>query len=114
MLDVHKGKVGDSSCKDKQVLKRVRDSLNTDEASGTVGEFAFGINSKARFVDEFLEAEKVLGTVHIAFGDNSDMPSGKNTSKNHMDLLMSRPTVRITNMDRSAFKVLGDGVFQQL
>jgi leucyl aminopeptidase (aminopeptidase T) len=88
--------------------------LNTDEASGTVGEFAFGINSKARFVDEFLEAEKVLGTVHIAFGDNSDMPSGKNTSKNHMDLLMSRPTVRITNMDRSAFKVLGDGVFQQL
>lgn len=113
-LDVHEGKVRDSSCKDKIVLKRVRDSLNTDEASGTVGEFAFGINSKARFVDEFLEAEKVLGTVHIAFGDNSDMPSGRNMSKNHMDLLMSRPTVKITNKDRSTFKVLTDGAFQKL
>jgi hypothetical protein len=111
-LTIRKGKVQDSSSEDKQVLKRVRDSLNTDETSGTVGEFAFGINSKARFVEEFLEAEKVLGTIHIAFGDNSDMPGGKNPSKNHMDLLMSKPTVKVTNKDGSTFKTLVDGIFQ--
>ena len=111
-LTIRKGKVQDSSSGDKQVLKRVRDSLNTDETSGTVGEFAFGINSKARFVEEFLEAEKVLGTIHIAFGNNSDMPGGKNPSKNHMDLLMSKPTVKVTNKDGSTFKTLVDGIFQ--
>ncbi len=112
-LTVNKGKVQDSKCEDKQVLKRVRDSLNTDETSSTVGEFAFGINAKARFVEEFLEAEKVLGTTHIAFGNNSDMPSGKNPSKNHMDLLMSKPTVKATTKDGTVFKVLADGVFQK-
>ncbi len=111
-LTIRKGKVQDSLSEDKQVLKRVRDSLNTDETSGTVGEFAFGINSKARFVEEFLEAEKVLGTIHIAFGDNSDMPGGKNPSKNHMDLLMSKPTVKVINKDGSTFKTLVDGIFQ--
>lgn len=111
---VHKGKVQDSSSEDKNVLKRVKDSLGTDETSSTVGEFAFGINSKARFVEEFLEAEKVLGTIHVAFGNNSDMPGGKNPSKNHMDLLMSKPTVKTTNKDGSTFKVLIEGVFQKL
>ncbi len=113
-LTASKGKAQDSKCEDKQVLKRVRDSLNTDETSSIVGEFAFGINSKARFVEEFLEAEKLLGTIHIAFGDNSDMPGGKNPSKNHMDLLMSKPTVKVTNKNGSTFKVLVDGVFQKL
>jgi leucyl aminopeptidase (aminopeptidase T) len=112
-LTVSKGKAQDSKCEDKQVLKRVRDSLNTDETSSIVGEFAFGINSKARFVEEFLEAEKLLGTIHIAFGHNSDMPGGKNPSKNHMDLLMSKPTVKVTNKNGSTFKVLVDGVFQK-
>jgi leucyl aminopeptidase (aminopeptidase T) len=110
-LTVHKGKVEKTECEDKQVLKRVQDSLNTDATSSTVGEFAFGINAKARFVEEFLEAEKVLGTVHIAFGDNSDMPSGKNPSRNHMDLLMSKPTVKATNKDGSTFQALTNGTF---
>jgi aminopeptidase len=112
-LTVHKGKVEKTECEDKQALKRVQDSLNTDATSSTVGEFAFGINAKARFVEEFLEAEKVLGTVHIAFGDNSDMPGGKNPSRNHMDLLMSKPTVKATNKDGSTFQALTNGAFQK-
>jgi leucyl aminopeptidase (aminopeptidase T) len=113
-LTVRKGRVQGSSCEDKQVLKRVKDSLNTDERSSTVGEFAFGINSKARFVEEFLEAEKMFHTIHIAFGNNSDMPNGKNPSANHMDFLVSQPTVQVFNKDGSNFKALVGGVFQKL
>jgi len=111
-LTVHNGKVQDSSSEDSQELRRIRDSLNTDAESSTVGEFAFGINPKARFVEEFLEAEKILGTIHIAFGNNSDMPGGKNQSKNHMDFLISKPTVKIFNKDGSGIDVLVNGVFR--
>jgi aminopeptidase len=111
-LTVQKGEVKSSSCDDKQVLERVRESLKTDEGSSIVGEFAFGINPKARFVEEFLEAEKMLSTVHIAFGDNSDMPKGKNQSKNHMDFLISNPTVKASNKNGSSIDVLADRVFQ--
>ncbi|HVP26826.1 MAG TPA: aminopeptidase [Candidatus Bathyarchaeia archaeon] len=113
-LTVRNGKVHGSSCEDKQVLKRVKDSLNTDERSSTVGEFAFGINPKARFVEEFLEAEKMFHTIHIAFGNNSDMPNGKNPSANHMDFLVSKPTVQVVNKDGSKSKVLVEGVFQNI
>jgi len=113
-LTVRNGKVKDSSSADQQVLKRVKDSLNTDERSDIVGEFAFGINPKARFVEEFLEAEKMLETIHIAFGNNSDMPEGKNKSTNHMDLLISKPTVKVINKDGSSMTALANGNFQSL
>jgi aminopeptidase len=112
-LIVQNGKVRGSSSTNTQVLKRVKDSLNTDENASTVGEFAFGINPKARFVDEFLEAEKLLGTIHIAFGNNSDFPGGKNPSKNHLDLLVSEPTVTAFNKDDSSMTVLENGKFSR-
>jgi hypothetical protein len=52
--------------------------------------------------------------VHIAFGNNSDMPGGKNPSNNHMDFLISKPTVKIINTDNSTFDVLVDGTFKNL
>ncbi|MCJ7425419.1 aminopeptidase [Candidatus Bathyarchaeota archaeon] len=113
-LSVKHGKVQDSSSEDLRVLRRVKDSLNTDENSSTVGEFAFGVNPKARFTREFLEAEKMLGTIHIAFGNNSDFPGGKNPSKNHLDLLVSKPSVRILDAGGSGTDVLVNGVFQLL
>jgi leucyl aminopeptidase (aminopeptidase T) len=113
-LIVKNGKVQVSSSEDAHALKRMKNSLNTDDWSDVVGEFAFGINPKARFVEEFLEAEKMLGTIHIAFGNNSDMPNGKNQSKNHMDFLVSKPTVKVFNKNGSDTKVLVNGVFQPL
>jgi leucyl aminopeptidase (aminopeptidase T) len=106
------GKVCDTFSADMSVLRKVKDSLNTDERSNVIGEFAFGINSKARFVEEFLESEKMLGTIHMAFGNNSDMPSGQNKSRNHMDFMFSNPTVKVFNRDGNSFTVLADGIFQ--
>ncbi len=105
------GQVVKAASKNQSVLKAVKESLGTDEWSNAVGEFAFGINPKARFVQEFLEAEKILGTVHVAFGDNLDYPGGKNPSENHMDFLMSHPTVRIFKENGESATIMRDGCF---
>jgi hypothetical protein len=77
-----------------------------------VGEFAFGINPKAASLEEFLETEKIIETVHIAFGHNLDMPGGKNPSANHMDFLISKPTVTITNNRGETATISKNGKFQ--
>jgi len=106
------GKAQEVTSEDKEVLKKVRDTLKTDEWADIVGEFAFGINPKAKLVQEFVEDEKILGTTHIAFGHNLDMPAGRNASRNHIDLLISKPTVKITRDDGSTIVVLERGQFK--
>ncbi len=63
-------------------------------------------------MNEFVEAEKILGTVHVAFGANTDMPGGKNASKNHVDFLISKPVVRVKKVDEKFITVLEDGHFK--
>jgi aminopeptidase len=111
-VTVKSGRVKSVFSKDKDHLRRVKETFQTDDWSDIVGEFAFGINPKARFVQEFLETEKILGTVHIAFGANTDMPGGKNPSKNHMDLLISTPTVTVTKENGEKVMILEKGCFQ--
>ena len=106
------GKAEKLLSKDKNILRKVKDTFETDDWSDIVGEFAFGINPKARFVNEFLEAEKILGTIHVAFGANTDMPGGKNPSKNHIDLLISKPTVKVKKEDEIVITVLEEGHFK--
>lgn len=113
-LHVKGGKVQNASSQDPNVLKRVQASLDTDAMSSVVGEFAFGINPKARFVEEFLEAEKIHGTVHIAFGDNTDFPGGKNDSGNHMDFLMGKPTVKAKMINGVVDTLVESGIFQPI
>jgi leucyl aminopeptidase (aminopeptidase T) len=111
-LTVKNGAVVRVESREIEVRKRVCASLATDNMAKVVGEFAFGINPRARFVEEFLETEKIQGTIHIAFGDNLDFPSGKNNSSNHMDFLINKPTVRAYKNDFTIVDVLKDGVFQ--
>jgi len=106
------GRVETVFSRDKDHLRRVEETFATDDWSDVVGEFAFGINPKARFLQEFLEAEKILETIHVAFGANTDMPGGKNPSKNHMDLLISDPTVKVTKENRETVTILEKGRFQ--
>lgn len=111
-LQVKQGVVAKVSSDDEATLSQVRSRLATDDWAKVVGEFAFGINPKARFIDEFLESEKIVGTTHFAFGSNTDMPGGRNLSSSHMDLLISKPTVRAIKKDGEALTVLADGKFQ--
>lgn len=62
------------------------------EKSKTVGEFGIGTNPYAKICGEILEDEKVLGTVHFAFGNNLSF-GGTNDVSFHVDGLISKPTV---------------------
>jgi hypothetical protein len=105
------GKAINFECSDKNLLKRVESALSVDEMARHVGEFAFGLNNRARLSANFLEAEKVAKTVHIAFGHNTDFPGGMNTSGTHMDFLISKPTVEVTSMKENRFVVMRDGIW---
>ncbi len=111
-ISVEKGEVVQTSSQNEEALKRVRNALSADEWAKVAGEFAFGINPSAKSVEEFLEAEKIEGTVHFAFGHNTDMPGGKNPSCNHTDFLVSKPTVEVTNRNGERTIVLRDGAFE--
>ncbi len=111
-IDVENGTAAKVTSKNKIILRKVNETFATDEWSSTVGEFAIGINPKARLMEEFLETEKILGTVHIAFGDNLDYPGGKNPSKNHMDFLMSGPTVKVVKENGKTITILDNGAFK--
>ena len=58
----------------------------------TVAEFGIGTNDKAILTGNILEDEKVMGTIHIAFGDNKSM-GGSVRVASHLDGLIKEPSV---------------------
>jgi aminopeptidase len=58
----------------------------------TVAEFGIGTNDRAILTGVILEDEKVMGTIHIAFGDNKSM-GGSVRVASHLDGLVKTPTV---------------------
>ncbi len=57
-----------------------------------VAEFGIGTNDRAPLSGVILEDEKVMGTIHIAFGDNKSM-GGSVRVASHLDGLVKQPTV---------------------
>jgi aminopeptidase len=96
-IEVKDGKVQKVECEDQKALNVIKEAQSIDNMAKHVGEFAFGLNPKARIVEEFLESEKVGNTIHVAFGNNMDYPGVvANNSANHQDFLVDKPTVEIT------------------
>ena len=63
-------------------------TLNTDEGSRYVGEFAIGTNGGiTRFTREILFDEKIGGTFHIALGAGYPETGSKNESAIHWDMI---------------------------
>jgi leucyl aminopeptidase (aminopeptidase T) len=94
-LDVKGGKVQNIQCADASAKAAIEKAQAVDPWASRIGEFAFGLNTHARMMQEFLETEKMAGTVHVAFGNNADYPGGKNMSRTHMDFLITAPTVTL-------------------
>jgi len=57
-----------------------------------VAEFGIGTNDKVILSGKIIEDEKVMGTIHIAFGDNKSM-GGTVRVASHLDGLIKSPTV---------------------
>ena len=72
---------------------RLRELLEPHGLDGrNVAEFGIGTNDKAILTGLILEDEKVMGTIHIAFGDNKSM-GGNVRVASHLDGLIKHPTV---------------------
>jgi aminopeptidase len=85
-------------------LKRL---IQTEKNAGNIAEFGIGTNPKAVRFDNILEAEKILGTCHIAIGDNSSF-GGKVRANVHIDLLIEKPTVVLKVGDKEV-KLMENG-----
>jgi leucyl aminopeptidase (aminopeptidase T) len=59
-----------------------------------IAELGIGTNDKAIISGKILEDEKILGTVHLALGDNKSM-GGKVGVSSHLDGLILKPSVWI-------------------
>lgn len=109
-LEVQDGRVEKIESDDKDILKIVKETQATDEMAKYVGEFAFGLNPKARLVEQFLESEKVGNAVHVAFGNNMDYPGiVANNSANHQDFLIDKPSVDVIYSNGRSRRVMEKG-----
>ncbi len=61
-----------------------------------IAEFGIGTNDSAKLSGVLLEDEKVMGTVHIALGNNVSMGGSVNVPI-HLDGVMKKPTVYLDN-----------------
>jgi leucyl aminopeptidase (aminopeptidase T) len=81
------------SIKGGKIAKQFRKLLK-NELYKNVAELGIGTNDKAKRPDNILETEKILGTVHIALGDNSSF-GGKVSVPFHEDYIFFKPNLEV-------------------
>jgi len=74
-----------------------------------IAELGIGTNDKASRPDNVLEAEKILGTIHIALGDNTGF-GGVVSAPFHEDYVFYRPTLTAIMADGSENIIISDGL----
>ena len=89
-------KFRDGAVESIEGVEEYRDFLEnlfkTYEDARKIAEFGVGTNPGASRVDNVLEAEKILGTIHIAIGDNAGF-GGTNRVPFHTDYVVFEPQV---------------------
>lgn len=76
-----------------------------------IAELGIGTNDKASRPDNVLEAEKILGTIHIALGDNSGF-GGTVSAPFHEDYVFYRPTLTAIMADGSEAVIIAGGALK--
>ena len=93
MVKIEKGLVKDITGNDPYA-KKLETKLNENQDFRNIAELGIGTNGMAKRADNILESEKILGTIHIAFGDNSTF-GGNVRTPFHQDFVVFNPTVRV-------------------
>ena len=110
LLTVKDGTVVDVSGKDEYVAY-LKNKLDERPENRNIAELGIGTNNSAKRPDNILESEKILGTIHIALGDNSSF-GGKVKAPFHQDFVFFRPTVTLIHKDGSRRDILKGGKLQ--
>ena len=84
-------------------LESLLDSVGKEARN--IAEFGIGTNEKARITGNILEDEKVIGTCHIALGNNAGF-GGKVNVQLHLDGIIKNPTIWVDNK-----KIMSNGNF---
>jgi leucyl aminopeptidase (aminopeptidase T) len=79
-----------------------------NENCRNIAELGIGTNDRASRPDNVLEAEKILGTIHIALGDNTGF-GGTVSAPFHEDYVFYRPTLTAVMADGSERVIIDDG-----
>jgi len=93
---------------DEEFISRLENIFKRYPLARNIAEFGVGTNEKAKMGTTILELEKILGTIHVAIGDNSTI-GGKTLVPFHMDFLFENPTVEVKLSNGSTFRILEDG-----
>ncbi len=89
IIEIDKGKAV-SIKGDRGKLRRMLDAPGPKGRN--LAELGIGTNHKAKITGNVLEDEKVMGTIHLAFGDNSTF-GGRVKVDVHLDGMILKPTV---------------------
>jgi aminopeptidase len=106
-LTVREGLVRDISGEDPYT-DYLASRLSGRKENGNIAELGIGTNDRATRPDNILESEKILGTVHIALGDNSSF-GGTVKTPFHQDFVLFRPTVTLVDRKGGKTTLMEDG-----
>ncbi|WP_457679225.1 aminopeptidase [Thermovibrio sp.] len=79
---------------DKELSSFINSLIRREKGADNVAELGIGANEKAKVKTNVLEAEKILGTCHVAIGDNSTF-GGEVKASVHLDFLIEEPTIEL-------------------
>lgn len=96
---------------EEDFVEELEKRLSEREENRNIAEFGIGTNERAKRPDNILESEKIMGTVHIALGDNSTF-GGKVKTPFHQDFVFFRPTVSLVHKDGSKSVLMKKGKLQ--
>lgn len=94
----------------EEFVEQLRGKLAERVENSNIAELGIGTNSRAKRPDNILESEKIMGTIHIALGDNSSF-GGNVKTPFHQDFVFFRPTVVLIHKDGSKSFLMKKGKF---
>ncbi|MFA5353831.1 MAG: aminopeptidase [Thermodesulfovibrionales bacterium] len=93
---------------DEPYAVTLRKKIGERQENRNIAELGIGTNDRALRPDNILESEKILGTIHIALGDNSSF-GGTVKTPFHQDFIFFRPTVTLIMKDGTKTVLLKNG-----